>query len=82
MALQSVQHLGNAARPSNPLVERLEHFVNTRTNGMIRHLEVSVVENDVIISGKANTYYTKQLATHAILELVQGFTLTNNIEVA
>jgi hypothetical protein len=81
MSLQSVPHLANAARPSNPLVERLEHFVNARTNGMIRHLEVSVVDSDVIISGKANTYYTKQLATHAILDLVQGCSLTNNIEV-
>ena len=63
------------------LVERLEHFVHARTNGMVRNLEILVLDGEVIISGKAHTYYTKQLATHAIFAVVQDYSLTNNIEV-
>ncbi len=80
MSVQSAKP-PETARMSHAIVERLEHFVNARTNGMVRHLEVTILENEVIISGKAHTYYTKQLATHAIIATVPEFSLTNNIEV-
>ena len=65
----------------DPLVERLEHVVHARTNGMVRDLQISVLEGEVILYGKVRTYYTKQLATHAVFTAVQGISLTNNINV-
>jgi len=64
------------------LEERLEHFVHERTNGTVQQLGVRVVGEQVILSGRAPSYYTKQLATHAVIDAVRGLTLKNNIKVA
>lgn len=63
------------------LQERLEHFVQERTSGMVRHLRVRVHQAEVVLTGMARNYYTKQLATHAVLDSVEGVELTNDIEV-
>jgi hypothetical protein len=56
--------------------------VQSRTGGRIRGLSVVVIDRDVIISGRTTTYYLKQLATHAALDLTGQFaTLTNEIAV-
>lgn len=74
---------------SQAVVERIEHFIQSQTNGMIRDLIVDVVGESVVISGRTKTYYTKQLATHAVLSTVSDLiasdgnavVLTNDIEV-
>jgi len=72
----------NAPGPAvDPLVEHLEHIVNARTNGMVRELRVDLYPGEVVLHGRARTYYTKQLATHAVFDAVKGRTLTNNIHV-
>jgi hypothetical protein len=63
------------------LVARVERVVRCRTGGRIRDLRVEVQGTDVVISGVAQTYYAKQLATHAALDELSGRTLTNVIEV-
>lgn len=78
--------LQTAHRPSNlaarrALEERLEHYIHERTNGMVLDLSVEVQEVEVVISGRCRNYYTKQLATHAVIDAVRGMTLSNNIEV-
>jgi hypothetical protein len=56
--------------------------VQSRTGGRIRGLSVVVIDRDVIISGRTTTYYLKQLATHAALDLTGQFaSLTNDIAV-
>ena len=67
--------------PSESFVEKIERIVRLRTGGMIRGLRVSVVESEVVITGRATTYYTKQLATHAAMDAVQDLNLSNDIEV-
>ncbi len=69
--------------PSPPpaVVERIEHFVHLRTNGMVRDLMVKVVDGAIVLSGRTATYYNKQLATHAVLSTLSDVVLTNNIEV-
>lgn len=67
--------------PPRAIVERIEHFVHLRTNGMIRDLAVDVVDGAVVLSGRTPTYYNKQLATHAVFSAVNDIALTNNIEV-
>jgi hypothetical protein len=67
---------------SRALAEDIARLVQSRTGGLIRGLNVEVVGADVVISGRADTYYLKQLATHAALDLAGRFaTLTNDIEV-
>ncbi len=63
------------------IVERIEHFVQLRTNGMVRDLNVDVVDGQIILTGRTATYYNKQLATHAVLSTVNDVVLTNDIEV-
>lgn len=63
------------------LAQQIERHVQARTGGMIRDLRVEMSGDDVVLSGRTSTYYNKQLATHAAMEAVEGFSLTNNIEV-
>lgn len=67
--------------PSPPMVERIEHYVQARTNGMVHDLTVSIFDDEVVLTGRTTTYYNKQLATHAVLSAVSGLVLTNDIEV-
>jgi len=64
-----------------PLVEVIERFVRSRTGGMVRGLHVEIVDDHVILSGRASTYYAKQLATHAAFDAARDLPLTNDIEV-
>jgi hypothetical protein len=65
------------------LAEQIMRLVQSKTGGKIVGLNVSVTGADVIISGRTTTYYLKQLATHAALDLSGRFaTLTNDIVVS
>ncbi len=61
--------------------EQVERVVRSRTGGMIRELRVDVLDDRVVITGRTATYYTKQLATHAALDLLEDVSLTNEIDV-
>ena len=63
------------------LATRVERMVREKTTGLIRDLRVSVLPGEVILTGRAATYYAKQLATHAALDACEDLTLTNDIEV-
>ena len=68
---------------SRSLVKRIGEAVQSRTGGNVRELHVDV-EADlrrVIITGRTSTYYSKQLATHAVYDVMDGAELTNDIEV-
>ncbi len=67
--------------PSEPLCGRVERIVNLRTAARVKDLQVDVQGQDVILRGIAPTYYVKQLATHAALDEIEQFTLTNDIDV-
>jgi hypothetical protein len=49
----------------------VEDVVRSRTNGGIRDLRVDVADGTVVLTGRAVNYYTKQLATHAALDVVE-----------
>jgi hypothetical protein len=67
---------------SESLHDQITRLVQSRTGGRIRGLSVVVMDREVIISGRTTTYYLKQLATHAALDLAGEFaTLTNDIAV-
>ena len=65
----------------NSLQEHVERVVRSRTGGMIRELRVEVLDDEIVLTGRTATYYTKQLATHAALGLLKDAALTNDIEV-
>jgi len=75
--------LTTSAEVNRSLAELVERVVQTRTSGMIHGLRVDAVGKHVVLSGRASTYYAKQLATHAAMAAtdVDDVTLTNDIEV-
>ena len=74
-----------AVEPESPSVEFnaavIETLVRKRTGVMIRDLHAKVHNGDVLLTGRTSTYYTKQLATHAVLDAIKMVNLTNDIEV-
>ena len=68
--------------PVESLEDQIRRLVQSRTGGRIHGLSVAVAGGEVVISGRTTTYYLKQLATHAALDLAGQFTgLTNDIAV-
>ena len=62
-------------------VLRLEKIVQCRTGSRLRDLHVEVRGDEVVLTGRAASYYAKQLATHAALPEVAPRKLTNAIDV-
>ena len=60
---------------------RIERTIRSRAGERIQDLRVEVHGGDVIVSGRTNTYYAKQLATHAAMDEICPHSLTNSIEV-
>ena len=60
---------------------RIERTIRSRAGGRIQDLRVEVNGGDVVVSGRTNTYYAKQLATHAAMDEISQRSLTNSIEV-
>jgi hypothetical protein len=55
--------------------------IESRLPGRVRELHVSVRENSVVLEGRCATYYTKQLAQHAALGVLDDELLENLIVV-
>ncbi len=47
----------------------------------VHNLEVEVEGDSVVLSGRCTTFYTKQLAQHAALDVIASRSLDNRIEV-
>lgn len=56
--------------------------IETRLIGRIRDLNVRIQGNTVVLEGRCATYYTKQLAQHAALGVLEDEQLENTIVVA
>lgn len=56
--------------------------VAEHTAGRIRDLSVAVERRGVVLSGRASTFYSKQLAQVAALQMAGNLPLLNEIEVA
>jgi hypothetical protein len=63
------------------LVDRVERIVREKTSGLIRDLKVELTPGEIVLTGRAATYYAKQLATHAALDACDDLTLTHDLEV-
>ncbi len=67
---------------SQVFLRQVEQQIRERTSGRIRGLHLELARGGLVVTGRTNTYYAKQLATHAVRDLNQNMTLTNEIEVA
>lgn len=55
--------------------------IETRLCGRVRELHVRVFKNVVVLEGRCATYYTKQLAQHAAMGIIEDEHLENAIVV-
>ena len=71
----------NSDAMTEPSVEQLEALVQRRLHGRVRDLRLSLHDEGLILQGQTSTYYAKQLAQHAAMEVSGLPILANNIEV-
>jgi hypothetical protein len=74
----SEQELERGRRLAVSIRQRIE----TRLLGRVRDLAIQVAGNTVTLEGRCATFYTKQLAQHAALAVLEDEQLVNNIAVA
>ena len=63
------------------LATSIERAVRRETSGGVRNLHVEVGRGGIILQGLCDTFYCKQLAQHAAMEISDD-TLTNQIKVS
>jgi len=63
------------------LAASLRRAVQQETDGAIADLVVEVGPHGVRLSGRCDTFYTKQLAQHAVMRIHSEGRLINNIQV-
>ncbi|QDT70015.1 BON domain protein [Planctomycetes bacterium MalM25] len=64
------------------LAQLVRERISVRLGKRIRDLSVQVESGVIRLSGKCSTYYSKQLAQHAVLGVVEDEEIENQIEVA
>lgn len=64
------------------LAHRIRERIQVRLGGRIHDLHVQVDDKQVILNGRCATYYSKQLAQHAALGVLEDEHLENAIVVA
>jgi hypothetical protein len=63
------------------LLSRILRRIESRLPGRIRQLSVNAAENAIVLTGCCSTYYTKQLAQHTAMGVLEYERLINNIDV-
>jgi hypothetical protein len=76
--LVTIDHRGERLRQ---LATSIEQRIKSRLAGRIRQLLVRVNGDTIVIEGRCSTYYTKQLAQHAALGILEDELLENAIVV-
>lgn len=84
-----VNHLPNGARTRRQpkldtyemLAAKIERAIRRATSDKVRNLQVEVCDQRVLIEGRCGTFYCNQLAQHAAMDLCEGRTIVNRIEV-
>ena len=63
------------------LENNIRRRIESRLPGRVRQLKVRATGTRIVLEGQCSTYYTKQLAQHAALGILEDEQLTNAIEV-
>ena len=72
---------GEAGPLDVELAKNILARIESRLPGRLRHLTVYTTENAVILTGQCCTFYTKQLAQHIAMGVLEYEQLVNNIDV-
>jgi hypothetical protein len=67
--------------PCTQLEIAIRQRIEGRLQGRVRNLNVRAYENLVVLEGQCTTYYTKQLAQHAAMGILEDEQLDNAIVV-
>ena len=67
---------------ADALAASIERAVQCETDRGVAGLTVEVGPQGVLLRGRCDTYYTKQLAQHAAMRIPGGDRLINSIEVS
>ncbi len=62
-------------------ITELERRIRTRLGGQISQFQLEITTTGVILRGRARTYYAKQLAQHAVMEVTKLPILANAVDV-
>ena len=68
-------------RPTPEMLGNLEQHVQRQLNGRVRAFRLSMRDDGLILEGHTKTYYTKQLAQHAVMRVIDLPIRANDIEV-
>jgi len=66
---------------SSHIISKVRERLEARLPGRIRGLAVYATENAIVLSGQCSTFYTKQLAQHVAMGVLEYEQLVNNIDV-
>jgi hypothetical protein len=66
---------------SQQLAVAIERVVRERVGGKIQGLKVEVRREAICLQGVCPTFYVKQLAQHAAMQVAGGVTISNEIKV-
>lgn len=82
-AKQSVSPAAKSPEPteSRALAVTIHRGILRLASGRIRDLKVEVLNETVVLQGRCGSYYCKQLAQHAAMELARDARVHNHIEV-
>jgi hypothetical protein len=70
-----------AADRNRQLAVAIRQRIETRLPGRVRNLVIRILADTVVLEGQCATYYTKQLAQHAALGILEDEHLENAIAV-
>lgn len=66
---------------ADDLARELAHLILNESSGHVRELVVEIHPDNVVLAGRAPSFYHKQLAQHAVMKRLGGRQLNNRIEV-
>jgi hypothetical protein len=75
-------YLPETLEEAEALAASIERAVQEETSHGVRDLHVTVQEDSVILRGRCESFYCKQLAQHAAMGHAHGEQLINGIEVS
>ena len=56
---------------TNDLLQRIEENIRRRLGGSVRNLHLILDDDGLVMRGCVRTYYSKQLAQHAVMEFTK-----------
>lgn len=60
---------------------RIKRAIRRKTSGGVQHLSVELNGDTLVLRGSCSSFYCKQKAQHAAMDILKGETLDNQIQV-